>query len=305
MLLPRTTRSVMRSTSLISSSANTDDAPLGAAPRVMDKANLPNPQLDVMQVAGLRFLTDERLFRTCGIRVAFTSRAGGVSVGDHGALNLGAHTEDDAEHIEANRSLVRNALGADDVAFIYPLQVHGDNVVCVNEPEEAACAQQQADEGADGILVRCADVAPLLCFADCVPVVLVSRSGFAVVHAGWRGVMARIAPKAARMLLEGDEALDATEINVYLGPHIGPECFETSFELHDEFIRSFGEGVSAGKRHIDLSRALMTSLEEIGIPAHRMIDAGLCTVCHNDEYFSYRAQDGRCGRHAALCFRKE
>ena len=76
------------------------------------------------------------------------------------------------------------------------------------------------------------NAAALLCYADCVPVIIVSPTGrFAVVHAGWRGVDNLISVKAVRSMAYADEALlgadAASTYNVYIGPHIGPECFET------------------------------------------------------------------------------
>ena len=267
--------------------------------------HLPDPQLDFVQAAGLSFLTDKRLFAECGICIGFTTREGGVSQGPFASLNLGANTEDEVENVQANRRILAEALEVPSLQFIYPKQVHEDTIVVVSNPSQVPTAQRESLEGADGILVTCPDVAPLLCFADCVPVIIVSSEAFAVVHAGWRGVMARIAPKAVGMLIDLDESTDPADINVYVGPHIGGPCFETSLELSASFADAFGSDVLVEPRHVDLSRALMTSLEALGIRPERMIDAGLCTVCNNDEYFSYRAQDGVCGRHAAFCFRKE
>lgn len=268
------------------------------------KTHLPDPQLDLVQAAGLSYLTDPRLFGECGIRIGFTNRAGGVSTGPFASLNLGAHTDDDPEHIRANRAILQESVEAIDVEFIHPTQVHGDEVLVVDASSSIALVQERASEGADGILVTCPNVAPLLCFADCVPVIVVAPRAFAVVHAGWRGVMARIAPKAVAMLLERVPDLDASDLNVYIGPHIGGPCFETSAELAASFADAFGEGVRLDERHVDLSRALASSLEEVGVCDERIIDAGACTVCSNEDYFSYRAQGGTCGRHGAFCFRK-
>ena len=48
----------------------------------------------------------------------------------------------------------------------------------------------------------------MLCFADCVPVVLVAPGGFAVVHSGWKGTIARISAKACQALCEAAGAED-------------------------------------------------------------------------------------------------
>ncbi len=98
------------------------------------------------------------------------------------------------------------------------------------EPAQAHELALQAQDGADGLVVHALNAAALLCYADCVPVIIVSPTGrFAVVHAGWRGVDNLISVKAVRSMAYADEAplgADAAlTYNVYIGPHIGPECF--------------------------------------------------------------------------------
>ena len=269
---------------------------------------LARPRLDTGRFASLEVLTDEELFRQTGVRIAFTGRAGGVSAGPYASLNLGDHVEDDLACVRENRRRVSEALGAANAPLIVPHQVHGDAVLAVSDPADAPAVQERAAEGADGIVVACPDVASLLCFADCMPVIAVAPSGaFAVVHAGWRGVMAEIAAKAVRELVRADRErgveTSPSQVNVYLGPHIHAECFETSEDILRQFMDRFGEGCSAGPRHIDLAAAQRESLSRAGVSPERIVDAGVCTVCENEAYFSYRAQGGVCGRHGAFAFR--
>lgn len=266
------------------------------------------PRLDTGRFASLEVLTDEALFRQTGVRVAFTERAGGVSEGPYASLNLGDHVGDDVGRVLENRRRVASALGAAEATLIVPRQVHGDVVLGVADPADAPAVQERSRQGADGIVVACPGVASLLCFADCMPVVAVAPSGsFAVVHAGWRGVMAEVAAKAVGDLVRADEARGLrtlpSHVNVYLGPHIHAECFETSEDVHRQFTERFGARCSAGPRHVDLAAAQRESLARAGVASERIVDAGVCTVCSNDGYFSYRAQGGVCGRHGAFAFR--
>lgn len=269
---------------------------------------LVEPRLSKGRFASLEVLTDEALFRQTGVRVAFTGREGGVSGGPFATLNLGAHVPDDAACVAENRRRVAAAFGAEGAPLLAPNQVHGDTVLTVRGRSDVAAVQARAAEGADGVVVGCAGVAALLCFADCMPVILVSPTGrFAVVHAGWRGVMAQIAAKAARALAQADNEAGArvstADLNVYIGPHIRSECFETSAEIRDRFVAEFGEGCAVGPRHVSLAAAQLGSLARAGVDTARVADAGVCTVCSNDAYFSYRAQGGVCGRHGAFAFR--
>lgn len=274
------------------------------------QGKLPLPALSSCDFNGIVALSDDPLFDSAGVRIAFTSRQGGVSEGEFGALNLGNHVGDDPDAVKENRARVLHALGSSADDCIFANQLHGDRIVVVAKDADRAAvelARVEAKDEADGIVVGARGVSALLCFADCVPVIVVSPTGaFAVVHAGWRGVMARIAPKAVRMLASGDagEGLsDPASFNVYIGPHIHAECFETSSDIRDSFTREFGDVVATGERHVDLLRALKVSLQEIGVSPERIVDSDICTKCDPEHYFSYRASGGVCGRHAAIAFR--
>ena len=280
-------------------------------------AELPEPQLDARPFGARRLsvLTDEALFAYAGVRIAFTGRASGVSEGAFASLNLGGHVGDDPAAVAENRRLLLEAFGVPSAALVMANQVHGDEVVEVASADGAAieAARARALSGADALLVEVPQVAALLCFADCVPVVVVSPTGrFAVAHAGWRGAVAGIAGKVARQLA----ARDATDLgigvdaaaaacNAYIGPHIHAECFETGADVRAQFVERFGAAVAPDERHVDLARAVTCDLMRAGLQAGRIANAGVCTVCSADEYYSYRASGGTCGRHGAVAVRQK
>ena len=245
-------------------------------------------QLPIPQITARRFgarclpaLTDDALYERTGVRVAFTGRAGGVSEGPYSSLNLGNHVGDDPASVERNRALVLEALDAADVPLVVPSQVHGE------------------------VVVELDDASPEALDADCVPVIVVSPTGrFAVAHAGWRGVENGVAAKAVRALARADAAElgedAASGYNVYVGPHIHASCFETGADVRKRFEDRFGSSCIPDERHVDLLEALTVGLEEAGIDRARVADAGVCTVCSCDEFFSYRAAGGICGRHGAV-----
>ena len=206
-----------------------------------------------------------------------------------------------------------HALDASDVELVVPNQVHGTNVVSIESRSTTVVerARAVAERGVDALVVGVPDVAALLCFADCVPVVIVSPTGrFAVVHAGWRGVVGGVAEQALEVMLEAEASLfgeresAAASYNVYIGPHIHAECFETGFDVHERFVDLFGDQCAFDDRRIDLSKALSVGLARRGVDACRIVDAGVCTVCGGSDHYSYRASGGTCGRHGALAFRR-
>lgn len=279
-------------------------------------SNLPLPRLEAGRLGAIDIATDDALARETGVRVAFTGRSGGVSEGLYASLNLASHVGDAVEAVLENRRILAEALGVGSKRLVVPNQVHGTDLVFVDSDEEeavaAAAARASSEAGADGVIVSAPDVAALLCFADCVPVIIVSPTGrFAVVHAGWRGVYASIAVRSVRAMAEaeagvfGSVASAAASYNVYIGPHIHAECFETAPDVHGLFTGKFGETCAPDEKHVDLGRALRLDLVGAGIDTSRVADMGVCTVCNSEDFFSYRASGGVCGRHGALAVRKE
>lgn len=276
------------------------------------REQLPHPHLDARLLGARRVpaLVDERLARQTGVRIAFTGRAGGESRPPYDALNLGAHVGDDPASVARNRAILLEAAGAPDAALVVPNQVHGTCGVVVGAADAGSVerARAEAAEGADYLAVEAAGVAALLCFADCAPVIIVSPTGrFAVAHAGWRGAVAGIAGAAARHLARLD-AVDlgpdaARAYNAYLGPHIRSECFECGSDVVRRFEEAFGPEAAPDARHVSLAAAVTADLVRAGLEAQRIADAGVCTKCQSDAYFSYRASGGVCGRHGALAVR--
>ncbi len=273
---------------------------------------LPEPDVNARLFGARRIpaLTDDGLFEAVGVRIAFSGREGGVSDPPYDSLNLGSHVGDDPSRVRENRLMLLESLDAADASLVVPSQVHGDVLIDLTsgDADSVSSSRTRAEAGADGLVVTVPQVAALLCFADCVPVIIVSPTGrFAVVHAGWRGAVGGIAGKAARRLtlLDGDGATQgaASSYNAYLGPHIHGECFETGEDVRARFVERFGRDVAPDGRHVDLAAAVGQDLAEAGLRRERIADVNVCTSCEAEDYFSYRASGGRCGRQGALAVR--
>jgi YfiH family protein len=126
--------------------------------------------------------------------------------------------------------------------------------------------------------------------ADCIPILLADggRHAVAAVHAGWRGTVARIAVRA----LEAMRARFGTEpgaVHAAIGPGIGKCCYEVGPEV----AAQFGE---RGRAHIDLAGANRLQLAAAGVAPERIYGANLCTMCHAEEFHSYRRDREAAGR---------
>ena len=267
------------------------------------------PKLDALPLGAhhIFVLSDEVLFRETGVRFAFAGRAGGVSTGMYASLNTADHVGDDGEAVRRNRAIALEALGVPADLLVVPNQVHGTEVLNVEDGYAARSVLDRAAAGADAIAIEAPRVAALMNFADCLSLIVVSPTGrFAMAHAGWRGAVAGIAGKAVCALATLDQREGALAnpgaYNAYIGPHIRRECFEVGDDVTARFANTFGDAVVQGT-HVDLAAAVTCDLQRAGLAVERIADARICTKCHPDQYFSYRAANGRCGRHAAIACR--
>ncbi len=268
---------------------------------------MPGAVLERVSCAGIHVLTDPALKTDTGIVVAFTERGGGTSQPPYASLDLAAHVGDDPARVDGNRTRLLAALGIGRLRdrLTVPEQVHGTRALTVDN-DTAGSGAFAVPGGApripatDALLTRQPGVPLMLCFADCVPVVLVApgpERAVAVVHAGWRGALGRLPGLAARRLarLAGCRTEDLT---AYVGPHIGPCHYPVDDGLVSQFVNTFGS-IAAARDRLDLGAVVSATLCEAGVPPRSQVVSGLCTAESTDRFYSYRAE-GVTGRHAAL-----
>jgi YfiH family protein len=168
-------------------------------------------------------------------------------------------------------------------------QVHGAEVTRHEEPLEQNPFGEPGPsaEEVDGHATSVPGLAALVFVADCLPIALAGPGGVAVVHGGWRGLAGGIVGRGAEEV--GAEA-------AAIGPGIGRCCYEVGDEVLEAFA-PLGEGIAAG-RMLDLPEVARRLLGRAGIET--VEDAGLCTSCHPELFFSHRRDRGRTGRQAGL-----
>lgn len=228
----------------------------------------------------------------------FSLRTGGVSEGAFESLNLARTVGDDPAHVAENVRRFCSELGADASRLYEVSQVHGRNVVCV-DAEEAVGDVRSIE--ADGLVTGVRGHAIAVRTADCVPILLGHpRSGaVAAVHAGWRGVVARILDVAVAHLGEHHGA-PASELVAAIGPHIRVESFEVGPEVASRIAaEAHGEAVVLEREprpHVDLARAVRAQLVHAGLAGDHVDDVGGCTLSEPTRFFSHRRDAGHTGR---------
>ena len=225
----------------------------------------------------------------------FFGGRGGRSAGEFGALNLSFDVGDDPRCVRANWQRVAERVGRG-LRFRTMRQCHGAEVACVDE------ATAEAPE-VDGLLTCSRGLALCVLTADCVPVLLVApdQRVIAAVHAGWRGTVSGVVPRALEALGR-NFGVSAAGIKAALGPAIGACCYEVEARIADQVEQQWGtmpEAVvrSADRGRLDLRRINARLLAASGVPPDQITTVGPCTRCAGEDYFSYRAApQGRTGR---------
>ena len=259
----------------------------------------------------------------------FSTRRGGVSKVYGGAsLNLGFTREDSRRAVEQNRAAFLRQLGAIRKGREWPLvtgrQVHSDLVHFIADVPEPGLT-------GDGLITRTPGLLLAILTADCLPVILVDtkRRAVGVFHAGWRGTVKRIVEKGVGEMqrMFGTRPRD---IKAAIGPgvhgccySVGPEVrtqFESQFEYGSKLFREVEESDPVREKYpllfltarapghselpkkifLDLVEANRRQLLSVGVPAKNIGASPLCTSCHADLLFSYRAEKGVTGRMMAV-----
>ncbi|WP_216253927.1 peptidoglycan editing factor PgeF [Polynucleobacter sp. 71A-WALBACH] len=235
-----------------------------------------------------------------------TTREGGVSKTPFATLNLGLNAEDDSADVLQNRSIVRSNLPNEP---IWLKQIHG---VGVSTPSSRASLVGGVVE-ADASVSNIPNEVLAILTADCMPVLLASRDGNVIgaAHAGWRGLSGGVLENTVKEMLALSPGLSPRDIQVWMGPAIGPSKFEVgedvlqAFSAHSQSVleQAFKPiNQRPGKYLANLYLLAQERLRSLGI---EQIDGGeFCTFNDSENFFSYR-RDKKTGRFASLIWISE
>lgn len=226
------------------------------------------------------------------VHAATTLRSGGVSYGAYASLNPAMHVGDDADLVKQNRQLIKESLGLPGDP-VWLDQIHSNRAV------QAATSEflQQADAG----YTTESGVVCAVLTADCLPLLVCATDGsrVAAIHAGWRGLLAGVIGNTL-------SALQNRDVLVWLGPAIGPDCFEVGSEVREAFLQKSAAFMAAfkaqsnGKWLADIYQLARIDLAMLGID--KVYGGGFCTVTEHERFYSYR-RDKQTGRMATLIWR--
>ena len=217
----------------------------------------------------------------------FFTRRGGTSEGPYASLNCSLLGGDDRARVTRNRALAAEALGVAAACLVGVTQVHGPDIVVVEEPWPEGSGKR-----ADAMITCRPGLALGIITADCAPVLFCEPAAGVIgaAHAGWRGAAAGIleAVVAGMTRLGADPA----RIVAAVGPCIGQPSYEVGDDLRHSVLPTLAGAerfFTPGKRpmhwQFDLASYCLARLAQAGVQATAL---GVDTCADDARFFSHR-----------------
>lgn len=233
------------------------------------------------------------------VRAHVSTRHGGISPQPWQSLNLSITRGDERVRVEENRDRLTAALGVQATDLVRCRQVHGTGVAKVDWSD----ANQWKDQ-TDALMTDTVGLPLLLLFADCVPILLYDRQHhvLGVCHAGWRGTVNGMVTATLWAMQAAYNTVPA-DVFVCIGPSIGPASYEVGPEVlalataklgGAERFFTYPNGPDCNP-YFDLWAANIAQVTEAGVPTAQIEVSGIDTAQTTHDFFSHRAEQGRCG----------
>jgi hypothetical protein len=159
-----------------------------------------------------------------------------------------------------------------DADFLTVNQVHGNRVVFSSDHVK--------NDEADGIATLAKDQQLNLCIktADCVPLLCLGKDGFAMIHAGWRGIKENIHtdPKISEI----------SPTLFFIGPSASVGYYEVQSDFKENFPHSNAFSIINGSLFFDLKHELADRIKK-SFPSSVVEISDECTIS-NPKFHSYR-----------------
>lgn len=226
-----------------------------------------------------------------GIGHGFFTRAGGVSTGLYGSLNVGLGSRDDRALVEENRRRVARHFAAAPQRLVTLHQVHSPDAIIVGPGHDGSRPR------ADALVTATPGLVIGVLTADCGPILLADARAriVAAAHAGWRGALAGIVDSTVAAMVR----LGARRERIRAA--IGPTISQENYEVGPDFIAQLSAAAPHFERYLapsprdghalfDLPAFIAARLEAAGVAAETV---GRCTYGEEPCFFSYRRSTHR------------
>jgi len=213
----------------------------------------------------------------------------GITTRGHG-FNLGLFSDENIGQVMTRWRAFRTALASRFPAVVLSHQVHGTTTVWHDRRADGWLILDDVDGHATAL----EGVLAMVTVADCIPVYLAvpDKGAVALLHGGWRGIVAGILERGVELLKRRAFAR-AADIVMHCGVGICGECYEVGPEVATRFS---GKPETSQQR-LDLRAVLARQARELGISA--VTCSTWCSAHDRTSFFSHRASGGRDGRMVA------
>lgn len=196
-----------------------------------------------------------------------------------------------------------NELNLDSSKFIMAEQDHTKNIAIINNGNESL-------EDIDGLITNKKGFVLASKSADCTSLLMYDpeKNAIASVHSGWRGTAKKIAVETVNKMKE-TYGSKPENIICCICPSIRKCHFEVDEDVKELFENTFKyEGIiekgrtdgEKQKYNIDTTKINKQMLKDCGLKEENIVDCGLCTVCNNDKFHSYRADKPNYGLNVGI-----
>lgn len=253
---------------------------------------------------GVLFFTFPKLDKEEGLLHAFSSRIGGVSVGDTATMNFSFTLDSDADAVKENFKIFSNAVGFDSHKLVLSQQTHTANVRKVTEDDFGKGVWRERDyTDIDGLVTNVSGAVLVTQYADCTPLLFFDpvKRVVATSHAGWRGTVAEIGKKTVELMVS-DYGSDPKSIIAAIGPAIASCCYEVDDPVINEIKKLSYLDFSlcckekgGGKYMLSLHEVNRQILINAGLDPENIDVADVCTCCNSGIFHSHRKTGGKRG----------
>lgn len=269
---------------------------------------LKSKNLKVAQKGDLIYIQFPKLISTEKVCHCFSTRHGGVSVGDFSSMNLSFNRGDKREHVLENYRILCEAVGIDSENLVLSAQTHTNNVLTVTREHCGTGITKPPFSDVDGLITNQKGVALVTQYADCTPLLFCDpvNEVIATSHAGWRGT-AKLIGKVTVEKMCSEFGCKPQNIIAAIGPCIGKCCYEVDDPVYNSFreipfldTNDFLTMKPNGKFMLDLVEANRRILINAGIKPENIDCSDICTNCNCEDLHSHRATGGKRGNLAAI-----
>ena len=177
--------------------------------------------------------------------------------------------------------LISEFLTYEDLPIQYMDQVHGNRFQSISSVSSPIIETDALVSASDNLILG-------ILSADCMPIAISKKDGsvFAIIHAGWRGLISGVIQTCLSAFIK-----DEIKLTAWIGPSISGGFYEVGSELYDAFMKSDEHSQSNFKRVnpkkwlFDLNGEAKRILKNHNVEVHV---SNQCTYTNHDLFYSYR-----------------